>query len=409
MMRAYAWVFLATGAVFLAAPSELNALLGLPNGGRSLWLGLAGSLMAVISLLSLQIARDPFASWGWDALLLSKAVSSSLFAAFAAAERDPAFLVGTAVDSAIFLHLAFLRSGLSAPWRARVAGGQEAWFVMAADPKSRRAFWARYATGGGVARCRAVLFDKAAGRTASESWELPLAELESGPETAYRLREFRLGPGRAAGPSWTLAWSAGAAGALGFAPPLLSGAGLVRAGYEAAEAHVRIAGSAKVGELEAVFSDAPGGVGHLWSARGARSWRWARAVFEGPEGATVFELLTAEAPLPGGLALPMTAARLIRGGRSLSSVGALASLRSRSDLRGAVWSFRVPFDGLVAEGECRLDEALSVEFPYDAPGGRGSCRTSMTGSLRLELREDGGALAALETSDGAIVELARPV
>lgn len=411
MMRAYGWVFLATGAMFVAAPVPLTALLGLPNGGRGLWLGLAGSLMAVISLLAFQIAEDESSDSRWNLLLLSKAVSSFLFAAFAAAERNPAFLIGTAVDSAIFVHLAFLRSGLSFPYRPRAGAApmQEAWFVMVSDPASRRGFWARYAVSRGRAACRAVLFDKAAGRAAVESWELPLAGLENGPETAYSHGPFRLARGRAAGPSWDLAWPEAEVGSLRFAPPLLSGAGLVRAGYESVEGLARMSGGVKVDGLEARFAGAAGGVGHLWSPRGARGWRWTRAVFPSAGGPdTVFEALTADAPLGGGLSLPMTAARLVHGGRSLASVGALASLRAASELRDGVWTFRVRFGGLVAEGECRMDESLAVEFPYDAPGGSGVCRTSMTGSMRLALREGGFPLATLECEDSAIVELARP-
>jgi len=412
MMRAYGWVFLATGAVFVAAPLPLTSLLGLPNGGHGLWLGLAGSLMAVISLLSFQIARDPFPGSRWDLLLLSKAVSSLLFAAFAAADRNPAFLVGTAVDSAIFVHLAFLRAGLSRPYRSRAGDGsgvsQEAWFVMASDPAARRGFWARYAVSRGRAQCRAVLFDKAAGRAAIETWERPAEEIESGPATAYRLGDLSLARGRAAGPSWDLAWPAAEAGPASFAPPFLSGAGLVRAGYESAEGLVRVTGEARVGGLAVRFEGAPAGVGHLWSPRGARSWRWARAVFARPEGETVFELLTAEAPLAGSLSVPMTAARLVHQGRDLSSAGVLASLGARSELRGGTWSFRVRFGGVVAEGECRLDGPLAAEFPYDSPSGAGVCRTSMTGAMRLTLREGGFLLAELDSPEGAIVELAAP-
>lgn len=410
MMRAYGWVFLATGIVFVAAPVLLTATLGLPNGGRGLWLGLAGSLMAVIALLSFQIAEDPFPGARWNVLLLSKAVSSVLFAAFAAAERNPAFLVGAAVDSAIFLHLAWLRAAVSFPYRALAGDGplHEAWFLMILDPARRRGFWARYALAGGRAQCRAVLFDKDAGRAAVRRWDLPLAELESGPGTAYRLRDFRLARGRASGPGWDLSWPDAEVGTLAFAPPFLTGAGLVRAGYEAAEGLVRVSGEAEVDGLAASFAGAAGGVGHLWSPRGARGWRWARAVFPGAAGATVFELLTAEAPLPGGLSFPLTAARLVHAGRSLSCVGVLASLRSRSELRDGTWSFRVRFGGVVAEGECRLDDTLAAEFPYDFPGGSGACRTSMTSYLKLSLREGGFALAAFETSDGAIVELAAP-
>jgi hypothetical protein len=409
-MRAYGWLFLATGVVFVAAPVPLTGLLNLPNGGMGLWLGLAGSLMAVISLLSFQIAEDPFLDSRWNLLLLSKAVSSLLFTAFAVLSHNAAFMIGAVVDSAIFITLAILRAGVSVPYRSRAGAGpfQEAWFVMVSDPASRRGFWARYALARGRAECRAVLFDKAAGRVAAERWERPLTELESGPATAYRLGDLRLARGRAVGPSWDLSWPEAEVGALGFAPPLLTGAGLLNAGYEAVEGLVRVTGEAKVDGLTARFTSAAGGVGHLWSPRGARGWRWARGVFARPEGTTVFEILTADAPLLGGLGFPLTAARLVHEGRSLGSVGVLASLGSRSELRDGTWSFRVDFGGVVAEGECRLDESLAAEFPYDAPGGRGVCRTSMTGSMRLTLREGGFTLAPLESADGAIVEIATP-
>lgn len=422
MMRAYGWIFLATGAVFVVAAVPLTGLINaaadvlpgarpLSNAGLGLWLGLTGSLMAVISALSFQIAEDPLVDSRWDLLLLSKAVSSALFTAFAVIEHNTAFLIGTFVDGTIFVHLAFLRAGASAPYRGRAGTGalQEAWFVMVSDSAARRGFWARYARASGRAQCRAVLFDKTASRVATETWEFPLSELESGPETAYRLENFRLARGRALGPTWNLSWPAAEVGTSRFAPPLLTGAGLVRAGYEAVEGLTRVSGMAKVADMEARFTSAPGGVGHLWSPRGARSWRWARAVFERPEGAAVFEILTADAPLPGGLRFPLTAAHLVFEGRALGSVGVLASLRSRSELRDGVWLFRVGFGGVVAEGECRLDEQLVAQFPYDAPDGGGICRTSMTGSLRLTLREGGFILAELESVDGAVVEIAAPI
>lgn len=426
-MRAYGWLFLATGVVFVVAAVPLTGLLDraasllpgaapLPNAGAGLWLGLTGSLMAVIARLSFQIAEDPFQDSRWNLLLLSKAVSSFLFAVFAVQSRNTAFLVGTFVDSAIFLHIAVLRAGVSFPYRGRAGGGagpfQEAWFVMVSDPDSRRGFWARYAlargAGAGRAQCRAVLFDKAAGRAEVELWERPLSELESGASTAYRLGACALARGRAVGSSWDLSWPEAEVGALGFAPPMLTAAGLLGAGYEAVEGLVRVTGEARVGGLIARFTRAAGGVGHLWSPRGARGWRWARAVFERPGGAAVFELLTADAPLAGRLSVPMTAARLVFEGRSLACVGVLASLRARSELSGGTWSFRVRLGGVVAEGECRLDEDLAVEFPYDAPGGRGVCRTSMTGAMRLTLREGGLPPVELTSAQGAIVEIAEP-
>ncbi|MDP3542210.1 MAG: hypothetical protein Q8T11_07020 [Elusimicrobiota bacterium] len=408
MMRVYGWLFLATGVVFVAAPRPLTALLGLPNGGPGLWLGLAGSLMAVISLLSFQIEEEPFLDSRWNLLLLSKAVSSLLFAAFAATEREPAFLVGAAVDSAILLHLALLRAGVSRPYRSRAACApvQEAWFVMVQDHAARRGFWARYAVSRGLAECRAVLFDKAAGRAEAERWERPAAEVESGPATAYRLEGFSLAKGRATGPTWLLTWPEAEVGLLRFAPRLLSGAGLVRGGYEAVEGLTRVTGEARVGGLTARFADAPAGVGHLWSPRGARGWRWTRAVFPLPGGATVFELLTADAPVLGGLRAPLTAARLVHEGRAYACVGVLGSLSARSVLRDGTWSFRARLGAVVAEGECRLDESLAVEFPYASPSGPGVCRTSMTGSMRLTLTVAGAPPVGLSTPEDAIVELA---
>lgn len=410
MMKVYGWLFLATGAVFVAAPAPLTALLGLPNGGPGLWLGLAGSLMGVISLLSFQIAEDPFVGSRWDLLLLSKAVSSLLFAAFAAARGEPGFLFGTAVDSAIFLHLVFLRAGVSRPYRSRAAcsPASEAWFVMVQDIAARRGFWARYAVSRGRAECRAVLFDKAAGRAEAERWERPAGEVASGLATAYRLDGFSLAKGRAAGPSWDLTWPEAEVGLLSFAPPLLGGAGLVRGGYEAVEGLVRVTGEARVGALAARFAEAPAGVGHLWSPRGARGWRWARAVFPRPGGTTVFEILTADAPVLSRLSVPLTAARLMHEGRSYACVGVLASMRSRSALNDGAWTFRARLGAVVVEGDCRPDESLAVEFPYESPWGPGACRTSMTGSMRLTVKEDGRPPVELSSPEGAIVELAAP-
>lgn len=83
IMRAYGWVFLATGVVFVAAAVPLTELLRLPNGGMGLWLGPAGSLMAVISLLSFQIAEDPFLDSRWNLLLYSIDVFEAFFITYA--------------------------------------------------------------------------------------------------------------------------------------------------------------------------------------------------------------------------------------------------------------------------------------------------------------------------------------
>jgi len=420
-MRAYGLVFLATGLVFLVAAVPLNSLLGLPNGGHGLWLGLAGSLMAVLAYLSFLIASDPFLDAPWDLILLSKAVSSLLFVVFAVLDRDPRFLLGAVVDSAIFIHLAMLRAGVHVPYRsraaARVGSFHEGWFVMAQDRDSGRGFWARYGLsrlpGRERAECRAVIFDKSVGAPLVARWERPAGEAVSGDAVAYRLGESFLVDGRSVGrdadASWDLTWNASSAGALRLVSPVLSGTGLLCAGYEAVEGLIRLSGAVRVGDRSVRFQDAAAGVGHLWGVRGARGWRWARAVFERPgSSSTVFEILTATAPLAAGLEIPMTAAYLVHDGLRYPAVGLIAALTARSVLDGKTWGFRVSCGELSVEGECRLDEAMAVGFPYDGPSGaKGTCRTSMTGAMKLRIRGEGTS-ADLSTEDRAIVEFAEP-
>lgn len=417
LMRGYGLVFLATGLVFLAAAVPLNALLGLPNGGHGLWLGLAGSLMAVLSYLSFLIASDPFIDGYWDLLLLSKGVSSLLFVAFAVLDRNPCYLVGL-VDAAIFIHLVILRAGVHSPYRSRAAsrGGpfHEGWFIMVQDQASGRGFWARYGLsrrpGAERAECRAVLFDKTAGRPTIARWERPIGEVESGPTTAYRLGDCVLTDGRASGrsdaASWDLSWKAAPGGGFRFVPAFLAGGGFP-AGYEAVEGLISAAGEARVGGSAVRFEHASAGIGHLWGARGARGWRWARAVFERPGSPpTVFEILTAVAPFAAGIEVPMTSAYLIHGGRRYPGVGLIAALSARSVRDGETWRFRASCGDMTVSGECRLDDMCVAEFPYDGPrGAQGLCRTSMTGAMKLRVL--GGSVPVdLATPDRAIVEFA---
>jgi len=119
-------------------------------------------------------------------------------------------------------------------------------------------------------------------------------------------------------------------------------------------------------------------------------------------------ILTATAPLAAGLEIPMTAAYLVHDGLRYPAVGLIAALTARSVLDGKTWGFRVSCGELSVEGECRLDEAMAVGFPYDGPSGaKGTCRTSMTGAMKLRIRGEGTS-ADLSTEDRAIVEFAEP-
>ena len=286
---------------------------------------------------------------------------------------------------------------------------------MAQDLASGKGFWARYGfsrlPGSERAECRAVIFDKSAGRPAIARWERPVSEVESGASTAYRLGDSVLRAGSALGrgetASWDLTWNGGSSGAFRLVPPGLAGAGLLPAGYESVEGLIHATGEARVGDRSVRFDRAAAGVGHLWGSRGARGWRWARAVFERPDAPpTVFEILTAVAPLAAGIEVPMTAAYLLHGGKHYPAVGLLAALRADSALDGKTWSFRVTCAGLPVEGECRLDEICVAEFPFDGPRGvKGVCRTSMTGAMKLSIQGPEG-LVMLVTEDRAIVEFA---
>lgn len=415
-MRGYGLVFLVTGGIFLLAAIPLNAILGLPNGGHGLWLGLAGSLMAVLAYLSLLIASDPFIDGYWNLLLLSKAVSSSLFVVFAVWDRNPNFVLGAAVDSAIFIHLVVLRAGVHIPYRSRAAAQagpfHEAWFIMVQDRDSGRGFWARYGLsrlpGQEGAECRAVLFDKSVGAPLIARWERPVGEVSAGDAVAYRLGESSLAAGRSVGrdadASWDLAWNDDSVGALRLVPPVLRGTGLLGSGYEAVEGLVRMSGTVRVGDRSVRFQDGAAGVGHLWGERGARGWRWARAVFERPgHSSTVFEVLTAAVPLAAGVEVPMTSAVLVHDGLRYDAVGLLPSLRARSSFRDGLWTFRVFCGELAVEGECGLDESCVAEFPLGSSSGL--CRTSMTAVMKLRVRGE-GVEVDLATGDRAIVEFA---
>jgi hypothetical protein len=437
-MRVYGVLFLITGTSFVCFPSLVLDLLRIPaailpgagpmaGGEPSLWLGLTGSLMAVIAYLSLTLARDPGQLVAWNALVLSKALSTGLFAVFAATEANSLYLTAALVDGVICWHIAWLRAGAVAddgpedPWRPRAAehdgDGYEVWFLKLNDPTSRDAFWARYTLsrgpGGDLAACWYVYFDAERRRVRQGRWEVPADEaaLDRG-ETLFLLPtgslERNRASGRGEGASWELGWDPGDAPSFDFVPEHLYRFGIAGSRYFSALSEGRFHGTVEVGGVRREFTDAPGGVGHIFGTRMADRWRWAHAVLEGDAGETVvFEILSGQPRSGGPLGLTFTLGHLWFGGRHYASTGLVRSLCSnRTKAAGDGWDFRIRFDGLVAEGHCAPAADLVAEVDYTDPAGRPLvCRNSKTGHLRLELRDAAGdSLGIFETQDTAAVE-----
>lgn len=396
-LRLYALVFLAGGLLFVFAEPlvlEVVSLAGtpLPAGGPSLWLGLTGSLMTVLAALAWRLSRAPATDAAWDALMLSKAVSSGLFALFAARTRNPAFVVGALVDGSILVHLAFLRAGFEAardPLAPRSGPpSYEAWFVRLCDPATGRALWVRRSLVAGAPRCWAVFTDPAAGTPVVRSW--------SGGEGAWELAPGRAAGG-GAGASWSLAWEPGPCPPLRVVPAWLNALGFPR-GYADAAPAARFTGTATLDGKEWRFASAPGSVGHLWGEGLGRGWRWAHAPCA---DGSVVEVLSA----PLGCGLRATAAYLFRGGLLVRSASALALLRNRTEAKGRGWSFAARAEGFALDGE--LAPGPEAVLRYETPDGAAlSCRSSTAARLTARLSGAGGG--ADLTSDGAAVETAEP-
>lgn len=409
-LRIYAWLFAACGAVFVLAPGPLiktlNALGPLlpwarPMAGeaRSFWLGLTGSLMAVISYLAFELSRNPSQETAWKALLVSKGISASLFALFAALERNSLLLLGTVSDGLIFCHLFCLRLALSEPgdplamrWRQGLNPFYEVWFAKLNDPKTRKALWLRYTLRKGKDRCEAacwhVLFDPDSGKIASGRFEAPFQDGRFG-EPYFRpgdpwIQGSRL-VARGPGVSWDIQWRPSAP-EFRFLPKALELTGLAASGYVVPAGLALFDGRISIGGTDYKFEGAPGSLGHLWGRRMPQQWRWAHAVMESEQGPAVFEILSARVRA-GPFLLPwLTTAHLWRSGEHRESLTLRRAVSNRSQRQGDLWSFKVDFGDLTAEGECSPDPGLTACLEYeDLDGRRLLCRNSETGLLRLKL------------------------
>ncbi|MFI5363859.1 MAG: hypothetical protein ACHQ49_18000 [Elusimicrobiota bacterium] len=422
-LLAYAWVFLVCGLLFvfqeravldwMAWGGAWAGLAPLTPTGPCLWLGLAGSSMTVIAWLSYRLSRDPGLDAAWEALLLSKAVSSSLFLLFAWRARSGLFAASAAVDGIIFLHLLFLRRslagapGLEPRLAGKVRSFYEVWFARANDRATGRALWVRYELVGreaGVeACCAAVFFDPASGRAVERRWtgrgQVP------GPGEYFRLGDSVAAPGslrgRGADSSWDLAWKDGRCAPAAVVPAWLRAVGFSRSGYDDAAPDARFAGEASLDGAKWDFSKAEGCVGHVWGTRYGPGWWWAHAVFDADHASpTVLELLSA----PGPLGTRVTSACLWISGCLYESTGPISLFRNSSRREGDRWLFRARFGTITVEGDCVLGLAASLE--YTGPDDRKLiCRNSKVSRMRISISDK--ARRELVT-DAAAVEFVEP-
>lgn len=438
ILKGYGWLFLAAGAVFVLLTGPFTALLNiaagilplsrpLPDGGRSLWLGLTGSMMGMISYLAFSLSADPRQGLAWRTLMLSKALSTLLFLCFSLVQGNALFVAAAVVDAAILVHLGFLSLGfadLADPWVSRMAEApdclHEAWFLKANDPSSRNAVWLRHAIErtalGARGRLWYAVFDAKERRVLTGRWDEPRVEAAfaaPAPAPSGRL-VCRMGDSvlatdstSARGPDaeWRFSFRpSGGVPPFSFVPGWLHLWGLAGAAYAAPAPAAVFDGEIRVQGRTYRFSHAPGSCGHLWGRRKGESWRWAHAVFPGKDGGVeaVFEVLSARGRL-GPLVLPrVTTAHCWRGGRHLSC-GLGKGGRTWEEGKG--WGFSLDFGGVTASGTCVPDEGMTAEFEYEDGDGRVlKCRNSKVGSMRLELEAADGDKTSFATPDTAAVE-----
>lgn len=422
-LRLYAGLFVVVGFFFVARErlvletfSWFGAWVGLAPlvpSGPSLWLGLTGSLMCVIAWLAFRLSRDTSQSVAWEALLLSKAVSSALFLVFLAQTGKILFLASAVVDGSIMVHLFFLRRlcdggpGL-APRLAVPAPFYEVWFARLNDAATGRALWIRYTLlnrgGQNEAACWAVFFDPARGRVVSRRWEGGAAV--GAADSIFRMGSSVLAPGllegSGEGVSWNLRWSPGPCPPAAVISSWVRASGLSSSGYDSVAPAARFQGSAVLDGETWDFAGASGSVGHVWGRSYNPGWWWAHSVFPGKDGdEAVFEILSA----PGPLGVRITSAILWKDGRMHRSCGPLALLRNGSRREDDRWLFSARFGALTVEGECAL--GLAATLHYVGPRSEKlACRNSKVSAMRLRL-DDGRETEEL-TTNAAAMEFAAP-
>ncbi|MEK6544324.1 MAG: hypothetical protein AABZ44_07830 [Elusimicrobiota bacterium] len=437
-LKAYAWVFAIAGAVFVFASGPLMELINLygaalpgarPLSGAdaSLWLALTGSMMAMITYLAVVLARDTEDDVAWNALLLSKGLSSALCVFFAVSLGNTLFLLGTLIDGPIFLHLLFLRyhGAVRATdrdaWRARFKNGMEkfyeVWFLKFNDPVHGHAFWVRYTilktATRQVASCWWVFFDGDGSPPILGRQDLALEEVDFGQNgRVWSHRACNLSDTSADAKftqaSWDLSWQSAGAAPHYFIPRILCALGIAKSQYCAPMPLGYFDGHIDIGGRKIEVKQAFGSVGHIWGTAMADNWRWAHALLKTDDAkeSVVFEVLSAQAKI-GPIKTPrMTFAYLWHDGKFHATPSVRGALVSRTQAAASGWDFSADLGDVVVSGDCRPDPLQSVVLEYDDTAGKKlRCDNSKTGTLGLHMKSKKGVfLGAWESGGSAAVE-----
>jgi hypothetical protein len=284
-------------------------------------------------------------------------------------------------------------------WNRR-PGHYEVYYVTLTDRASGIGIWVRYTLEApleGDASCAlwfAAMDPAGHGHVVARKQTLPIDELN------FTAKPFRLQIGTAEltdtsasgafeDVSWDLHWRAGQA--YQPVPALLRP--FASTVLTLAHGDVPITGRCEFHGRTLELSGAWGGQTHLWGAKHAQSWSWARCG----------ELYDESGVRAVDTFVDGVSARVKRFGRevgpALLLVGSLdgvdfrsSTLRARDSTFGPDgWSFEVPAGRHTLIGEVKPDRRLLAGVTYHDPDGElAYCYNSEAASMRLEFRERGG-------------------
>lgn len=282
-------------------------------------------------------------------------------------------------------------------WNRR-PGHYEVYYLTLTDPASGIGIWVRYtleAPLAGDASCALwfAAMDPATGVIARKQ-TLPIAELNFEPEPfTLRIGGAELTDTSASGAfedvSWDLQWAPGRT--YEPVPALLRPVASTVVVF--ANADTSVTGRCEFAGHTLELAGARGGQTHLWGAKHAQSWAWARcADFRTESGEPVQDTF-----------IDGVSAYVRRFGRELGPAILLAgridgqdfrasALRSRASNFGLDgWRFAAAAGGRELSGEVQPDRRLLAGVTYHDPDGEPAyCYNSEAASMRLEFRERGG-------------------
>lgn len=281
-------------------------------------------------------------------------------------------------------------------WNGR-PGHYEVYYLTLTDPTSGVGVWIRYTLEAPVAgEPSCALWFAAmdpAGEVIARKQTFPIAELTTERDPfSLRIGAAQLGDGAASGAfedvSWDLRWQPGRTYQPVPAPlrPFASTVLVLATGDTAVTGDCRFAG--RTVALDGVR----GGQTHLWGAKHAQSWSWARCSdFRTESGEPVDDTF-----------IDGVSAYVRRFGRELGPAILLAGRIGGEDLRAGTlrsrtssfgpdgWRFAAAAGGRKLLAEVKPDPRLLVGVTYHDPDGEPAyCYNSEAASIRLEVHERG--------------------